>query len=83
MGKLCRLEDCIQTRMFSPGGRRLAGSALGVLFRISLAWICALWVGHRPRGYTWELLLGQLFSAPLELLDKGTWSQEWLVGAWG
>lgn len=35
--------------VFTVGGRRLVGSALGVL-SASLCLICALWVGHRPRG---------------------------------
>lgn len=44
------------------GGRRLVGSALGVL-SASLCLICALWVGHRPRGiHLGAASWGALFS---------------------
>ena len=44
------------------GGRRLVGFALGVL-SASLGLVCALWVGHRPRGiHLGAASWGALFS---------------------
>ena len=48
--------------VFTVGGRRLVGFALGVL-SASLGLVCALWVGHRPRGiHLGAASWGALFS---------------------
>lgn len=48
--------------VFTVGGRRLVGSALGVL-STSLCLVCALWLEHRPRGiHLGAASWGALFS---------------------
>ena len=79
-GEAGRPKDCIQIRMVSLWEE---GSLLALPWGYSphlFAWSVPCGWNTGPEGYTWELLRGELFSAPLELLDKGTWSREWLLG---
>ena len=65
---------------FTVGGRKLVGSALGVL-STSLCLVCALWVEHRPRGiHLGAASWGALFSPTRAIGQRDLVTG---VAAWG